>query len=452
MSLILDALRRARSGQPPAADVPSRAGSPLGLAGPPDGQIPAGLHVGRLERMPSRRRPVRWRTLPLLAIIGLGVVAVFQLSMDIQPRLPAGQPGAAPATSSTQPDASQASGAAAVASEEASLRQAAADALEELARKSAIEETAGQDLPPTPWAAGAGDARGVRGAGASSAPSPSALVARPESRQPPVRERPEPAVPGPEAPPPASRAPDARVRPVRPRTAVAPPSVPTAPAAAEAAWKPPLPSRPAAAQASTAAATPSSATVDHFTLAKQYHNLGDFEQAVRHYLALLDREPLNAEVRNNLGMLYLDRGFLKEATEQFDRAVRINPQYIAARVNLGVALLNTGRLAEARVQLRAALDSDPRNVGILVNLALVQKADGHPEQALETLVRAIGIDPTHAYAHYNLAVLYDERSDLAKAYEHYTAFLKYAGPEHGSTLSEVERRVKALEAKLERTR
>jgi tetratricopeptide (TPR) repeat protein len=82
-------------------------------------------------------------------------------------------------------------------------------------------------------------------------------------------------------------------------------------------------------------------------------------------------------------------------------------------------------------------------------MALVEKADRHQEQAIELLVRAIGYQPTHGVAHYNIAGLYEERGSVALAYDHYTAFLKYAGPEHGELLSDVQRRLLLLKPRLD---
>ena len=190
--------------------------------------------------------------------------------------------------------------------------------------------------------------------------------------------------------------------------------------------------------------------VDHFTLALRFQSLGDFEQAREHYLAALAENGFNVEARNNLGLLYYRRGMTSEAIDEFRRAIAVNPRYIKARSNLAVVLTSASRPAEARAELRAALELEPRNVDLLVNLALLEKADQHPEQAMEILVRAVGISPGHAVAHYNLAALYEERASLALAYDHYNEFLKYAGPEHGSLLTDVQRRLRLIEPKLQR--
>jgi Flp pilus assembly protein TadD len=192
--------------------------------------------------------------------------------------------------------------------------------------------------------------------------------------------------------------------------------------------------------------------VNHFELAVRYHNLGNYDEALKHYLAVLAADEFNVEARNNLGLLYHRRGMTTEAVDQFRRAIAINPQYVKARSNLAVVLMDAGRPAEARAELRAAMTLEPRNADLIVNLALVEKADQHRDRAIELLVRAIGYQPTHGMAHYNAAVLYEEQSALALAYDHYTEFLKYGGPDHGELLSDVQRRLLILKPRLASTR
>ena len=189
---------------------------------------------------------------------------------------------------------------------------------------------------------------------------------------------------------------------------------------------------------------------NQFDLAVRYHNLGEFRRGVETVPAVLAADRFNVEAHNNLGLLYYRRGSPKEAIEQFRRAIAINAEYVKARSNLAVVLMEAGRLAEARAELRAAMTVEPRNPEVIVNLALVENADRHREEAIELLVRAIGYQPTHAMAHYNVAVLYDEKSALALAYDHYTQFLKYASPEQGELLSSVQQRLLTLTPNLAR--
>jgi len=160
----------------------------------------------------------------------------------------------------------------------------------------------------------------------------------------------------------------------------------------------------------------------------------------------------NVAACNNLGVLYHRRGLRMEAIEQFRRAIAINAAYLKARSNLGVVLMEIGRLAESRAELRAAMTVEPRSADVIVNLALVEHADRHRDEAIALLTGAIGYQPTHAMAHYNAAVLYDEKNAFALAYDHYTQFLKYASPEQGELLSAVQQRLLILTPNLARER
>ena len=58
---------------------------------------------------------------------------------------------------------------------------------------------------------------------------------------------------------------------------------------------------------------------DHFGLALYYQRIGDFDNALTHYRALLERNDASAEVHNNLGLLYQDHGQPDDAVKQFQR-------------------------------------------------------------------------------------------------------------------------------------
>lgn len=379
MSVILDALRRARQGAPPqprAADAP---------VSPPT--LPAGLRVrGRSPVRRTARGGTRWSLLAVIAVLGGLVWAGIQFVPGYfapltQPRSVAGP------------------------------RAAATDA-----------------APPaaSPQTAVAG---GLPAAGS-----------KPPSLTEPVDTVTQPPAVAPGTTPRAAR----RATTAPPRPAATPTEDVGPPRAV-----PPVPARPVPALTMPAVtATPAAPSVDHFQLAVRYQSLGNFEQALKHYNALLDEDEFHVEARNNLGLLYHQRGLAIEAVEQFRRAILINPQYTKARGNLAVALTSAGRTAEARAELKAALGLEPRNVDLLVNMALVDKAEGQPEVARETLIRAVGYQPAHPAANYNLALLYEEVGMLAKAYDHYNVFLTNAGPEYGSRLTDVRRKVELLAPKL----
>jgi Tfp pilus assembly protein PilF len=186
------------------------------------------------------------------------------------------------------------------------------------------------------------------------------------------------------------------------------------------------------------------AEANDLELALYYHRAGDFENALQHYRALLQRNELNAQAHNNLGLLYQEKKLLAESARELARAVLIEPGNVLAHNNYGVTLLLQGRADEAAAQFRSALKLDPRNVDALVNLALAQRDARQPEVAKEMLLEALTISPRSAAAHYNLAQLYDQTSEAARAIDHYRKFLEYAGTEYASRAAAVRARIEAL--------
>lgn len=202
----------------------------------------------------------------------------------------------------------------------------------------------------------------------------------------------------------------------------------------------PIPASPAAAVAA--------AEVDHFKLAVYHQRAGDLDTALVHYRALLARNELNAEAHNNLGLLYQQKGLRDDAVREFQRAILIEPAYAKAHNNLGVVLLQMGNADAAAREFQSVLAADSKDVDAMINLALALKALRQVGKAQETLLQALGAQPGNAAAHYNLALLYEEGREMARAIEHYRAFLTHAGLEHARLVGEVRTRVEALTGKL----
>ena len=119
---------------------------------------------------------------------------------------------------------------------------------------------------------------------------------------------------------------------------------------------------------------------DHFALAVYNQRIGNFEEALVHYRAVLRRDELNAEAHNNLGLLYRDKGLLSDAAKELQRAIAINPRYARAHNNLGVVYLSQKKLDSATAEFREVLSVDPRNIEALVNSRRVCKRSRAPRR------------------------------------------------------------------------
>ncbi len=188
--------------------------------------------------------------------------------------------------------------------------------------------------------------------------------------------------------------------------------------------------------------------VDHFKLALYYHRIGDFENALVQYRAVLEVNELNAEAHNNLGLLYLDKTLYEESIREFRRATFIDPRYTKARNNLGLALLKSGKTDAAVTEFRAVVAQEPRNVEGLSNLALGLKSASRLEEAREVLLRTLSLSAKYPPAHYNLALIYEETGDLMRAIQHYETFLSASGADNATLAADVRARVSTLKAKL----
>jgi Tfp pilus assembly protein PilF len=187
---------------------------------------------------------------------------------------------------------------------------------------------------------------------------------------------------------------------------------------------------------------------DEFQLALYYQRSGDFEQALMHYRAALQRDEMNVQARNNLGNLYLGKGLFEEAAREFQRVIAIDPKYLNARVNLSAAYTRMGRPDAAAAEARAALEIDGRNPDAMVNLSLAQNDAGLTADAQRSLRRALEIDPHNAAAHYNMARQFEAAGELPSAIAHYNQFIQYASPEQTGFAADVRARVAALSARL----
>jgi Tfp pilus assembly protein PilF len=210
--------------------------------------------------------------------------------------------------------------------------------------------------------------------------------------------------------------------------------------------RPPAPSPVTRTEPATSGPPPArpAPQAEDLDLALYYHRAGDFESALVHYRAILQKNELNAPVHNNLGLLYQEKNLLGDSARELQRAVLISPRYARAHNNYGVTLLREGNLDAAAAEFRTVLTLEPRNVDAMINLALVEKALGQLDRAKESLLRALTAAPQSAAAHYNLAVLYDDANDSLRAIEHYRAFLETAGAEYASRAPDVRARLTVL--------
>ncbi|MGO9520092.1 MAG: tetratricopeptide repeat protein [Candidatus Korobacteraceae bacterium] len=115
--------------------------------------------------------------------------------------------------------------------------------------------------------------------------------------------------------------------------------------------------------------------------AKQEQNkdtrMQDQQKAIEAYQKVIQLNPNDAVLHNNLGSVYAEMGKVDDAQKEFQKAAEINPAGASGYYyNLGVVLVNRGKMDDAAESLKKATDLDPSNANAFYwyGTALLPKA------------------------------------------------------------------------------
>jgi tetratricopeptide (TPR) repeat protein len=132
-------------------------------------------------------------------------------------------------------------------------------------------------------------------------------------------------------------------------------------------------------------------------------------------------QPGYAEAHSNLGTVLQLQGQPAEAMRHLSEAVRLKPDDDRIRFNLGNGMQAAGRSAEgaeASNEFRRAIALNPENVDARFNLAMLLGPENRIDEAIAQLERVIAINPRHGDAHRNLAVAFGLQGRLDEAIAH----------------------------------
>lgn len=188
----------------------------------------------------------------------------------------------------------------------------------------------------------------------------------------------------------------------------------------------------------------------HFQLAISSHKNKQLRMALQEYQKVLKLNPSNHQARNNLGLVYKDMGELDRAATEYMQLIALDPNNAKSYNNLGTIYYLQGRFMEAVQEFRKALAIDGGNVESYVNLALAYKKQGRTEEAVQVLEHVLSIDTQLAEAHYNLALLIEEMGDVSNALLHFQKFVDLSEGKHSNLVEEVRRHIEKLSSKKQR--
>ena len=147
------------------------------------------------------------------------------------------------------------------------------------------------------------------------------------------------------------------------------------------------------------------------------------------YETMLGVDPKDAELHDDVALLYMGVGQMASAVRHFEASVTLKPDSAAAHFNLGTALAQAGRLPEAVTALRAAIERRPGYALAHGNLGQVLLAQGKTGDALKHLQEAVRLDAANPQALSGLAEAYAASGSIDLAIETIDRAIKLPMPE-----------------------
>lgn len=130
---------------------------------------------------------------------------------------------------------------------------------------------------------------------------------------------------------------------------------------------------------------------------------GYYAQAAQQYQQAVRIEPEDEDLHYNLGIALAKLGKREEAKQHYAEALRIFPDYGDAHNNLGNLLMNENKLDEAIEHFQAAIKNMPENASFHNNLGTAFGRQGRVAEASGEFAEAINRNPNYVEARVNLA-------------------------------------------------
>ncbi|GJL78918.1 MAG: hypothetical protein NPINA01_19070 [Nitrospinaceae bacterium] len=145
--------------------------------------------------------------------------------------------------------------------------------------------------------------------------------------------------------------------------------------------------------------------------------IGAFQEAVELLDRALEIDPQWVAAHYRKGLVYEEWDQRPEAIQAYNKSLELEPSHKGARLGLGSVHSKSNRNDLAILEYQKVAKSHPDDPELLFKIALeywyIQKL---PESA-EHYRRVIAINPDHMQAHLNLASVYERMKDWEKAIE-----------------------------------
>lgn len=145
--------------------------------------------------------------------------------------------------------------------------------------------------------------------------------------------------------------------------------------------------------------------VSHNNLGDIYKRKGLWQVAAQEFQEAIRLNPDIQEVHSNLAEVYRALNRRDLAIQEYEESIRIRPNYGVIYYDLGTTYYEMGRLDDAATNFQRAIALNPHLATAHNNLACVYLAQDRREEAIAEFKRALAVDPNLKSACDNLALL-----------------------------------------------
>jgi tetratricopeptide (TPR) repeat protein len=162
----------------------------------------------------------------------------------------------------------------------------------------------------------------------------------------------------------------------------------------------------------------------HNNLGAAYEARGRLEQAIQEYERAIKIEPDHFITYYNLGLAYFKQGKVNLAVTNFQKSLKINPIFPLTHYRLGIAYTSLNELQLAEQELKEAIRLDPTSIPAHSALGWVYASLGNFEQAELEFRKVMEAQPDSILAHTGLATVYNDQHQFEKAISEYQEVLR----------------------------
>lgn len=137
---------------------------------------------------------------------------------------------------------------------------------------------------------------------------------------------------------------------------------------------------------------------NHNNLGDLYGRRGQFEKSIEEFQKAVRLMPNYGDALHNMANIYVQMGKMDLAIENYQKALQFNPNLWQSHQNLGSIYFNLGQFSLAEEHFKKAVTISPQNSSLHAALGIILLSENKKEESIEELKIALTLDPNNEQA------------------------------------------------------